>query len=117
MSQEAGDVFDLRMGQLCAAWNHPNTPELLSGYWVVLGRFSAKQLEQAFVRTLNEAKRWPSPAEIRDRIDPEPERDHAGRVVAPWTEEQKAEARHMTADLQRRCRAMAAELSDEGGTR
>ena len=112
MSQTAaGEIFDRYMAQLCAVWGHANTPDLLCAYWVVLGKYSAKQIEQAFTRTLQAADRWPTPAQLVARMDHEPKHHDTDKPITPWTEEQKAEVREMVAKLRAKCALMEVELN------
>ena len=113
----AGEVFDRCMAQLCAVWGHANTPGLLCAYWVVLGKYSAKQLEQAFTRTLHAADRWPTPAQIIARMDVEPTHHVTEKPVAEWTEGQKAEVRDMVAKLKAKCALMEVELNPQRSQR
>lgn len=113
MSQRAaGEIFDRGMAQLCAVWGHEHTPDLLCAYWIVLGRYSAKQLEQAFTRALRSADRWPTPAQLVARIDPEP-RHSAEKPIAEWSEGQRAEMRDMHARLRTKCAEMELDLRSQ----
>ncbi len=87
-------AFKVLMGQLCAAWNRPESPTLLDAYWTTLNKKGVSDLElvRAVAQVLAESEKWPAPAALigvalRYRADHSAPRQHYTHAPDPIPQE------------------------------